>query len=252
MVLRDLTFHMPTGCAHTLEGPNGSGKSTLLRLLAGLIRPRKGTVTYRNRGHLLTPRFGYVDHQAWLYPDLSAFENLRFFASFSAGRPPATKDARNANPQGTTRDLIDVQIERFAMQSFLHQPVRRCSRGQKQRISLARALLSRPHVLLLDEPDTGLDEASRARLTSTLREEVQAGRLVVLVTHHPTFAQAIGAMRWHMQEGRLRARSPVEDKDPANQTTRAAVSAQTTAGSALMAESGLTTASDARRDGAAE
>lgn len=157
-----------------LLGPNGAGKSTLLQIVATLQRPDRGTVRYDGVAQTaLTPeargRFGYVSHDALLYADLSGRENLAFFASL----------------YGIARasERIDALLERVVLVEAADRPVRGYSRGMRQRLSIARALLQEPSVLILDEPFTGLDRWGMAALHELLGAERDAGRIVLLSTH---------------------------------------------------------------------
>ena len=161
--------------AGVLVGPNGAGKTTLLRLLATLARPTSGEVRVggwllpqsadRVRSHL-----GFVSHQPLLYADLTAEENLRFFA-----RMYALQDA--AARIGEALDLVGLAKRRGDL-------VGSFSRGMQQRLTIARATLHRPDVLLLDEPYTGLDQDAVAMLDEVLRSVASAGRTIVMTTHN--------------------------------------------------------------------
>src|SRR5262249_25281412 len=154
------------------EGPNGSGKSTLLNVLALLTRPSRGELRFGAhdpRKHpRLRARIGLVAHAAMVYPDLTGHENLALTA-----RLYALADARAA--------LAELEA-RFELGAFMARPARSYSRGQLQRLALARALLPAPRLLLLDEPSTGLDQKSVERLCEAVRQERARGAIVVLVT----------------------------------------------------------------------
>lgn len=155
-------------------GPNGAGKTTLLRLLAGLLRPDAGEVRVLGvptRGDAAArARVGLISHQTMLYPALTARENVEFAAKLYGLR-----DARDA----ASRALTDLRVlDRAA------SPVRVLSRGLQQRVSIARAIVHRPPVVLLDEPYTGLDAAGSAALTTALEDMRAGGAALVLVTHN--------------------------------------------------------------------
>lgn len=174
-VLRGVDLHVLPGEYLVLVGPNGAGKTTLLRLLATLARPTSGEVRVggwllpqsadRVRSHL-----GFVSHQPLLYADLTAEENLRFFA-----RMYALQDA--SARIGEALDLVGLAKRRGDL-------VGSFSRGMQQRLTIARATLHRPDVLLLDEPYTGLDQDAVAMLDEVLRSVASAGRTIVMTTHH--------------------------------------------------------------------
>ncbi len=174
-VLRGVDLHVPAGEYLVLVGPNGAGKTTLLRLLATLARPTTGEV--RVGGWLLPqsadrvrPHLGFVSHQPLLYADLTAGENLRFFA-----RMYALQDA--SARIGEALDLVGLARRRDDL-------VGSFSRGMQQRLTIARATLHRPDVLLLDEPYTGLDQDAVAMLDEVLRSVASGGRTIVMTTHN--------------------------------------------------------------------
>lgn len=160
VVLRDVSLTIGQGECVALLGANGAGKTTLLRTFATLTRPTRGQViafgvdAWQER-QAVRARLGVVAHQPWLYPELSCRENLRFFGTMFQ------------LDQMTAR--IDESLERVGLGTRADSAAGTLSRGLLQRLNLARALLHRPAVLLLDEPDTGLDAAGRvvlARLVS--------------------------------------------------------------------------------------
>lgn len=157
-----------------LFGPNGAGKTTLLRLVAGLLKPTSGTVTVGGRLLRDDPsaraRVGLVSHQSMLYGALTARENLEFAARLY-GLP---------DPHGAALRALDL----MHMAEREHSPVRALSRGLQQRVSVARAIVHDPSVVLLDEPYTGLDAVGSAALTETLRVLRASGATMILVTHN--------------------------------------------------------------------
>jgi heme exporter protein A len=167
-----------------LLGPNGAGKSTLLGVLSTLVRPTSGTVRF---GAGLDARdvragIGVLAHEPMVYGELSALENLRFFAGLYALADGAER----------ARALLDeVGLDEEARR----RPARTYSRGMLQRLALARALLHRPRLLLLDEPFTGLDRFGAERLARTLAAARQEGRIVVVVSHD---LEALGGLTDHL------------------------------------------------------
>jgi heme ABC exporter ATP-binding subunit CcmA len=158
-------------------GPNGAGKTTLLRILAGLMRPTAGQI--RILGHPLQQgraqtraAIGLLSHQSMLYDDLTLLENLTFTARLYGLRRP--------------REVAGTALTEAGLGDRGDEPPRRLSRGLLQRAAIARALLHRPKVLLLDEPFTSLDAAAADRLRADLRMRLAAGLGVVMVTHHLT------------------------------------------------------------------
>jgi heme exporter protein A len=173
-VLRGVDLHVKEGEFVTLVGPNGAGKSTLLRIVATLLRPTAGEVRVggwplpayagRVRRHI-----GLVSHQPLLYRDLSAAENLLFFA-----RLYGVQDAG---------DRVQSALRRVGLLARQRDPVGTFSRGMVQRLTIARATLHEPDLLLLDEPYTGLDREASALLDDLLRREAAAGRTILMITH---------------------------------------------------------------------
>lgn len=186
--LRDVTLDVAAGERLLLLGPNGAGKSTLIRVLAGLMRPSAGSATIgglqaRQARHLV----GVVAHATYLYDELSAEENLRLFGALYS--VPDTSARANA--------LLD----RLGVAHLAEARVGALSRGQQQRVALARALMHDPPVLLLDEPDAGLDVAAFDALLGLVRGG--APRTVILTTHDLSAGVQLGTSAAVLAEGRL-------------------------------------------------
>jgi heme exporter protein A len=174
-VLREVSFSVPAGSVLTVLGPNGSGKTTLLRLLATLTRPTAGSgriAGYDLVGDRDAVRrlVGLVGHGTHLYDDLTAIENLAFAAALA--HLPADRGAVLAA-------LASVGAEGHGT-----VPARQLSSGMRRRVAVARALLARPRLLLLDEPFAGLDHDGAKRLEATLHAFKAAGGTTVYVTHN--------------------------------------------------------------------
>ncbi len=167
LVLRDLSFHVPHGGALLLLGANGSGKSTLLRVLAGLKRPDAGQVAWRGQDTREQPAVvAYLGHLDAIKPGLTALENLALAARVGQGSAASALEA------------VDLA-------ALADLPARLLSAGQKRRLALARLVLSRAGLWLLDEPTLGLDAASVERLGALLAAHRAAGGVVVTATHLP-------------------------------------------------------------------
>ena len=171
LVFRDLDFAVAARGALLLTGPNGSGKSTLLRLLAGLLRPAAGTLTWDGADALAdlamhARRVAYVGHQDAVKPGLTAAENLRFAARLTGG------NVRDALAAAGLQDLADL-------------PGRMLSAGQRRRLALARLALSPAPLWLLDEPTLGLDAASVGRFGAMLEAHRAGNGMVIAATHLP-------------------------------------------------------------------
>jgi len=170
----DLTFSAGKLCA--LLGPNGAGKSTLLGILSTLVRPSRGSIKYGTNGSSieagseLRAQIGVLAHSALIYGELTAVENLEFF-----GRLYALGDVR----ERASKLLDEVGLNETAR----NRAAGTYSRGMTQRLSLARALLHDPQILLLDEPFTGLDRQGAAALAKTLATARASKRIILVVTH---------------------------------------------------------------------
>jgi len=172
--LRAVNLAVRPGECTVLFGRNGAGKSTLLHVVSALIRSYEGRVAVfgedvRTGGESARRAIGLVSHDSYLYNDLTALDNLRFYA-----RLYHTRDA-----ESRARALL----ARFDLEAKARSSVRELSRGMKQRLSLARALLHEPRLLLLDEPFTGLDEPACATLSRVLGDFVAGGGAALLTTH---------------------------------------------------------------------
>jgi heme exporter protein A len=175
-VLDGIDISIPAGAFVALFGPNGAGKTTLLKILATLATPNSGTVTVNGWDLKEDPgeiraSIGVVSHSPYVYGELSVEENLRFFGRMFGLKQPG----------------LDERIGHLLSQMGLaHRAGDRpdiLSRGMKQRLAIARALLHRPKVLLLDEPHVGLDPKASAVLDRALRLFQKNGGTVIMTTH---------------------------------------------------------------------
>ena len=172
--LSQISFTCEPGEIVGLLGPNGAGKSTLLNILATLLAPSKGRVEYGDctsdqGGAAVRAQIGMLGHDLFLYPELTAHENLTFFAHlYGLANVPV---------------IVDSALERANLSTRANDYVGGFSRGMRQRVALERALLHDPRLILLDEPFTGLDQASTRALVARLQERRSAGRMIVLATH---------------------------------------------------------------------
>lgn len=169
-----MTAEFHAGEVVGLLGPNGAGKSTLLGLLATLLTPSAGDIHYgemtaATSGAALRRRLGLLAHDLYLYPELTAAENLRFFARLY-DVPDASGCVAHALDRSGLTDRADEAVLGY-------------SRGMRQRLAVERTLLHDPRLVLLDEPFTGLDDASVGGLLARLRELAQSGAIVILATH---------------------------------------------------------------------
>ncbi|MSQ41208.1 MAG: ABC transporter ATP-binding protein [Dehalococcoidia bacterium] len=191
--LRGVDLAVPWGECLALLGANGSGKTTLIRALAALVRPTEGEVRIAGRDPFkgapgLRRLLGVVTHQPFLYQDLTAYENLLFY-----GRMYGISDQE---------DRIQQISGLLRVEAHLHRKVRTLSHGTQQRLSLARALLHDPPILLLDEPETGLDQEAQQILERLLKDR-PPGRTVVLTTHSLEQGLAVGSRVALLDRGRI-------------------------------------------------
>ncbi|MDO8836261.1 MAG: ATP-binding cassette domain-containing protein [Vicinamibacterales bacterium] len=179
-----------------LLGPNGAGKSTLLSILSTLLSPSSGEVRYgaqtaAGAGAGLRARLGLLGHDLYLYPELTARENLAFFA-----RLYALADVPGA---------VDRALDHAFLSERADDLVSGYSRGMRQRLALERALLHTPRLLLLDEPFTGLDDASGQALVRRLAGLKASGTIVVLATHDLDLADGLLDRAVVLRDGRMLA-----------------------------------------------
>lgn len=184
-VLKGIDLEVEGGETLCVFGHNGSGKTTLLKLMAGILRPSEGEILIdgrqprRTRGVL-----GYLGHEPHVYPSLTALENLRFFARLH--------DLSSAH--------AEVSLATVGLEALSESLTRHLSRGEAQRLGLARALLGDPEVLLVDEPFAGLDTGSADSLPALLEA---SGRTIVMATHDAARASAFSDRAVTLEDGSL-------------------------------------------------
>ena len=205
--LSQISFTCQAGEIVGLLGPNGAGKSTLLNILATLLTPSKGRVEYGDQtvdqgGAEVRALIGMLGHDLFLYPELTARENLEFFAQLY-GLDAVAATVTTALTKAGLADRGDDLVSGF-------------SRGMRQRVALERALLHDPKMILLDEPFTGLDQASTAALVARLQERQRAGCVIVLATHDLDVADGLLSRAIYLKDGRVVA----TDTDSSNLADR--------------------------------
>ena len=194
--LRGVDLDLAPGETLVLFGPNGSGKTTLLKTLAGFLRPLRGELLWFGEGGLRSRpearrRIGYAGHETMLYEDLSAYRNLLVFAGLYGLSAPHRR--------------VNAALEAAGLWERRDDPPRRFSRGMRARLALARAVLHGPDLLLLDEPDSGLDDRGREWLSSLLQAQRRRGGSALVATHDPQSAEAGPDAQWRLNEGVLEA-----------------------------------------------
>ena len=198
--LRDIDLELRPGRVLAMLGRNGAGKTTLLRILAGLSAPTKGEVVFPAFGSAVRDRrslIGVVGHGTWIYDDLSAEENLRFFCSLYR-----VSDAGN---------VVGAWLQRVGLERFRRTRAADYSRGMRQRLTIARAFMHEPSILLLDEPWTSLDDRAMKLLSSLVRESRDLGRSVVICSHQLREAVEVAEEVALLHRGRIAYRGPVDE-----------------------------------------
>jgi len=202
IVIDGVSFTLGGGQCLALLGPNGAGKTTLLRLLATLLRPTAGSLQIGDIDALreperVRPLLGMVAHGSYVYEDLTARENLRFWDIMRGG---------DASPARLMAALAQVELDGVA-----DERVRTFSAGMKRRLALARVLLGRARVLLLDEPFTGLDRRGRKWVSEFLQAFKTAGGAAVVATHSFGGGLGVADRVGILMGGRLLVDRPVTD-----------------------------------------
>lgn len=176
VVFSDLSFVIPPGTTTVLSGPNGSGKSSLLRLVAGLLKPAVGTMTWGDERKRPDPEFhrrqvSFVGHQDAIKPAFTVAENLRYWRAILGGAPG--------------ENFIGAALSAHDLRHLADLPARLLSAGQRRRLNLARLNLAPRHLWLLDEPTVSLDSESVARLETCLRHHLCNQGSALIATHTP-------------------------------------------------------------------
>lgn len=200
---RDVSFQVSQGEIVAFLGPNGAGKSTTMKLLTGYISPSEGVA--RIAGHDMatdrlagSTRLGYLPENGPLYPDMTPSGLLDFFA-----------DARGITGS-EKRERIDAVADICALSTVFHKPISKLSKGYRQRVGMAQALLHEPDVLIMDEPTAGLDPNQIAEVRNTMQKLGKA-RTILLSTHILQEVEALASRVIVINEGRIVADGPIEE-----------------------------------------
>jgi ABC-type multidrug transport system ATPase subunit len=191
--LRGVTAEFTAGKFHVILGDNGAGKTTLLRALAGLAHPTRGTISIlAKKPHEACREVGYMAHPSLLYDEMTGMENLRYFARLY----DIAGDERCAQVIRSVR--LDPELAR---------PIGQYSQGMRQRMSLARAILHDPRILLLDEPFSNVDVHSAQEIVGLLKDMRDAGKTIFLVTHQASLLEGVADEFVWMQYGQILERT---------------------------------------------
>lgn len=192
--LRGVTAQFAAGKLYVIVGDNGAGKTTLLRTIAGLAQQTRGTISVLGSSEIKSVRaqIGYMAHPSLLYDEMSGMENLIYFAGLYG------------LPHARCREVIAA----VKLDPDLERPVGQYSQGMRQRMSLARAILNDPQLLLLDEPFSNVDVNSAKEMTSLLANMRDQGKTIFVVTHQPGLLESIADEFVWMEAGKIIRRTP--------------------------------------------
>lgn len=192
--LRGVSADFSAGRLYAILGDNGAGKTTLLRSLAGLTPPTRGSISILGTQNLrsICAQLGYMAHPSLLYDEMSGMENLRYFAHLYG----INDDAR-----------CERAIQVVKLDPGLTRPVGQYSQGMRQRMSLARALLNDPKILLLDEPFSNVDVRSAREMSALLGELRDHGKTIFVVTHQASLLKEVADEFVWMEAGLIVART---------------------------------------------
>jgi len=192
--LRGITAEFAAGSLYVILGDNGAGKTTLLRSIAGLARPTRGSISILGNSEVRDAcrDIGYMAHPSLLYDEMSGMENLRYFA----GLYGISDDGRSENV-----------IRGVDLDPALPRPVGQYSQGMRQRMSLARALLNDPKILLLDEPFSNVDYRSALEMVKLIARLRGSGKTILLVTHQASLLEDVADEFVWMEAGQIVSRT---------------------------------------------
>lgn len=199
--LNGVSFEVLHGETLVIHGPNGAGKSTLLSCMAGVYRPDEGKVVFHDEGaqtvhrngfasrHNFSRKFGFVAQQSYLYGDLTVEENLELHGLLCG--------------VANYLQMRDEVSQHLGFTSCLKKKIRECSEGMKRRVSIARAILHQPSLLILDEPFSNLDRTGQEQLSQLLHRHCKCGGTTVLTTHDSQVIQEHATRVLSLRAGRI-------------------------------------------------
>jgi ABC-type multidrug transport system ATPase subunit len=201
--LRGVSGEFASGRLFVVLGENGAGKTTLLRIIAGLSQPTRGAVSVLGSRNIKDVRaqIGYMAHPSLLYDEMGGMENLRYFAGLYG-----------IGAKGDSEDLAEPRcrevIAAVKLDPDLERPIGQYSQGMRQRMSLARALLNDPRLLLLDEPFSNVDSRSAKQMSDLLAGLRDHGKTIFVVTHQPALLDTVADEFVWMEAGKISNRTP--------------------------------------------
>ncbi|MDQ7031401.1 MAG: ATP-binding cassette domain-containing protein [Desulfonauticus sp.] len=183
LLFKDVNVRLEKGKIFLIKGKNGSGKSTFLKIIAGLLTPTQGQVVK----NVSKSKIAYLGHVPFFYSYLNALENLLFFANLYSLK--------------LSEAFIKQKLNEVGLSKFIYEPVKNYSRGMKQRLNLARLFLLDAELLLLDEPETGLDKEFLTYLYAKIKGLAKEGKTIVWISHLCDFQDYDGELL--IEEGRI-------------------------------------------------
>ena len=213
-VLKDVSLEIPAGQVLGLLGPNGAGKSTLMKILIGLWKADSGSVS-------VPPRIGYLPENNPLYEEMYVAEYLEFMASLTASKASGLTGETGLTAKRSYSAAVNELIERVGLTPERHKHIRELSKGYRQRVGLAQALLGDPQLLILDEPTTGLDPNQLVEIRSLIKslskhpslQGGDGGRLpsVILSTHIMQEVREMCDRVVILDHGQIKADQPINE-----------------------------------------
>ena len=218
-VLKDINLEIPAGQVLGLLGPNGAGKSTLMKILIGLWKADSGSVS-------VPARIGYLPENNPLYEEMYVAEYLRFMASLTASKASGLTGEAGLTAKRSYSAAVNELIDRVGLTPERHKHIRELSKGYRQRVGLAQALLGDPELLILDEPTTGLDPNQLVEIRALIRS-LGKERTVILSTHIMQEVREMCDRVVILDHGQIRADKPIHEindlEDLFHQSTQSSI-----------------------------
>lgn len=218
-VLKDINLEIPAGQVLGLLGPNGAGKSTLMKILIGLWKADSGSVS-------VPSRIGYLPENNPLYEEMYVAEYLQFMASLTASKASGLTGEAGLTAKRSYSAAVNELIDRVGLTPEKHKHIRELSKGYRQRVGLAQALLGDPELLILDEPTTGLDPNQLVEIRALIRS-LGKERTVILSTHIMQEVREMCDRVVILDHGQIRADKPIHEindlEDLFHQSTQSSI-----------------------------